>query len=361
MHSGGLIRIDSKRLVVEFMSPWAEAVDYVELPDCLFHTDRETVEAARDGAVTGEYRDVGPRHSWPDDTDWGVEALRLTIGKLLFPADNVQACYRICMSRLSDNQQLGLRLRLFVYDPVIAAIPWETALFRDEYIGRRARLPVVRYVIGDGATRFEKGPGPLRFLGVVCHPRGTQDIDAEDEKNQIKKALGSLEEKGMLECDWLVQKGISDLDDAIKGPKQYHILHFIGHGKYDAITKKGVLLFCDRDCNQHPVPVEDLVAIIRDRNVQFALLNACDSGHEAGGIAETLVRKVLPAAVGMRRRVRDDVAIDFAQYFYQALGQRVPIDAALSQARLKLSIDKKLKPQWALPILYMRASDGKVL
>jgi len=356
-----LIRVNSKRLVVEFMSPWAEGVDTVELPDTLVQTNGKTEETSGEGSIPAYFREVGPRKTWPDDTDPKVlEALRLSIGRLLFPGEYIQGCYRICENRLTDNDGLGLRLRLFIYDPVIAAIPWESALIRESYIGRRERLPVIRYVIGEGATRFAKFPQPLQFLGVVCHPNNTQDIDALKEKELIEKALAKLQEASVLECKWLVQIGSSDLDEELSR-KQYHIFHFIGHGEYDSMTKKGALLFCDKDCNPDPLSVDTLVEIISERRVQFACLNACDSGHEAGGIAETLVRRVLPAAIGMRRAVRDDAAIDFAQHFYQALGDHLPVDAALSRARKKLSLKSKSQSQWALPILYMRAGDGKVL
>jgi CHAT domain len=354
-----LIRIGSRRLLVEFMSPWAEGVGYKDLDDRLFQYDTESVPVARDGAVPAASRDLVPRKNWPEDTDPLVKDLRQKLGELLFPEGRVQTCYGICTNRLRENKQLGLRLRLFVYDPVIAAIPWETALFSDDYIGRRVRFPVVRYVIGEGDTKFAEGPGPLQFLGVICHPKDSGNIDAQREKDLIAEALSKLEPR-VLECQWLVQRTANDLYDELRR-HNYDILHFIGHGTYDTKTKTGSLLFCDGEGKSNPLPVEDFLTIIQEFNLQFAMLNACDSGHEAGGIAEYLVRWVLPAAVGMRRSVKDEVAIDFAQYFYEALGDRMPVDAALSEARKKLSLDNKLKAQWALPLLYMRAIDGKLL
>jgi len=54
-------------------------------------------------------------------------------------------------------------------------------------------------------------------------------------------------------------------------------------------------------------------------------------------------------------------AIAFAGAFYRALADRWPVDAAVVEGRKFVQGEVGLDaPWWALPVLYMRAEDGKL-
>jgi CHAT domain-containing protein len=144
--------------------------------------------------------------------------------------------------------------------------------------------------------------------------------------------------------------------------KHYHIVHYIGHGAYDATKCLGTLAFEKRLPN-----AEDLSAHQFYRNlsakVGFVFLNACDSGREVGGIAEELVRRGVPAVLGMRRSVLDTAAIEFARFFYHALAFGWPVDTAVVQGRVAMINavgGDDSNDQWVRPILYMRSPDGRI-
>jgi CHAT domain/Caspase domain len=344
-----LIRTDRSQLIVEAVGPGVEGFQRISLPAELFAEEPDS---------GGSPRDVKPRRPWPDEGVTDVDRLRALIGATLVPMETVRGCYDVCRDRAMRDKR-GLRLRLFLYDSVVAAIPWESATIDDASIGRRARFPVVRYVLGKGDPKFVEGVRPLRWLGVICHDEGRDDIHHAEERALIAEALRPLEDEGLLTCEWMpINPRARDLRNRLRrGDVQ--LLHFIGHGTYDDEAQEGTLIFREGG-RTSPVAVADFVAILQDTGVQFAFLNACGSGHEAGGLAEELVRRVLPAALGMRRSVRDDVAVALAGHFYRNLSEGVPIDAALSEARCALSLDPDLKHQWPLPILYMRAPDGRL-
>jgi hypothetical protein len=63
----------------------------------------------------------------------------------------------------------------------------------------------------------------------------------------------------------------------------------------------------------------------------------------------------------MQASVKDKAAARFAGAFYRALADRWPIDAAVTEGRKDLALEVGLNsPQWAMPVLYMRAPDGQL-
>ena len=145
---------------------------------------------------------------------------------------------------------------------------------------------------------------------------------------------------------------------------QPHLLHFVGHGAYDETTRQGSLAFAREtggDVEADWVTTEELAILLDGPNIRFGLFNACQTGRGAGGVAHALVRSSLPAALGMQADLPDSAAIAFAGGFYRALADRWPVDAAVVEGRKFLQGVVGLDaPWWALPVLYMRAEDGRL-
>jgi hypothetical protein len=77
------------------------------------------------------------------------------------------------------------------------------------------------------------------------------------------------------------------------------------------------------------------------------------------GLCQGLVAAGVPLAVGWTASILDDVAIRFAETFYEDLAAGTPIDRAVVQARRdarrlgqERSPDGKEDPSWTLPVLY---------
>ena len=97
--------------------------------------------------------------------------------------------------------------------------------------------------------------------------------------------------------------------------------------------------------------------------MRLAYLNACEGALASGqsvftGVAQTLVREGLPAAVAMQAEITDAGAIELARIFYTALAAGRPVDAALTQARVALSVAGS--PEWAIPVLFSRSPDNRL-
>jgi len=181
----------------------------------------------------------------------------------------------------------------------------------------------------------------------------------DEEKVRLEQALEPLIKSGRLRLTWLKEATTPALQEALR--RSVQVVHYIGHGDYDAENQEGELLFEDESSATSSVKASWLATLLRDSGVRLAFLNACKTGHAAGGVAEVLVRREVPAALGMQVSVRDDVAIAFSANFYAALADGWPVDAAVVEGRKAivnaLNNDPN-QPDWVHPVLYMRAPDG---
>src|SRR6187200_948952 len=101
---------------------------------------------------------------------------------------------------------------------------------------------------------------------------------------------------------------------------EYHIFHFIGHGEFDQALQEGVLLLERANKRGHRVGSQYLGMLLHDHNtLRLAILNAC----------------------------------------YGALADGLPIDAAVTEARKAIFAGGR-EIEWATPVLYLRAPDGRI-
>jgi hypothetical protein len=146
---------------------------------------------------------------------------------------------------------------------------------------------------------------------------------------------------------------------------RYHIFHFIGHGEFDQTMQEGVLLLEREQQRGHRVGSQYLGMLLHDHeSLRVAVLNACEGARTSkqdpfAGAAQTLVQQGIPAVIAMQFEIADDVAGTFAHEFYGALSDGYPIDAAVTEAR-KAIFAMGCEVEWATPVLYLRAPDGRI-
>jgi tetratricopeptide (TPR) repeat protein len=92
-------------------------------------------------------------------------------------------------------------------------------------------------------------------------------------------------------------------------------------------------------------------------------LNSCEGargseGDPFSGTAATLVRRGVPAVVAMQYQITDSAAIEFSRAFYESLADGLPVDAAVTEARVAVSMGSML--EWGTPVLYLRSPDGRI-
>lgn len=259
----------------------------------------------------------------------------------------------------------GLRLRLRLKNvPDLGELPWEFLYDteQDHFIATSTMTPMVRYLDLPQSVSTLRVRAPLRVLVVLAGPRNLPSLDAEGEWERLKKALGPLEASGAIVLERLPDGTLPTLRRRAR-QEPFHILHFVGHGGFDEIAGDGVLHFENITGLSDPIPGQMLGNILRDHEtLRLAVLNACEGARQSNqnpfsGVAQSLCQQRMPAVIAMQFEISDDAAKTFAEEFYGAIADGLPVDAAVSEAR-KALYSGRYGQEWATPVLYMRSPSG---
>jgi hypothetical protein len=267
----------------------------------------------------------------------------------------------------ADRQGRGLRLRLRLNGtPELADLPWEylydATLNRFIALGRQT--PILRYLELPATISTLTVRLPLRVLVIVSSPKGVSELNSSDEWRRLKQALAPLEKQGKLVLERLQGATLGALQQRLR-EQDAHILHFIGHGGFDASAQDGILLFEDEDGLRNPVTGAYLGVLLRNHPpLRLVVANACDGARSSqsdpfAGVAQSLVQQGVPAVIAMQFEISDEAARIFSSNFYSAISNGYPVDAAVVEARAAIFVGG-LGAEWGTPVLFMRAPDGRL-
>jgi hypothetical protein len=268
--------------------------------------------------------------------------------------------------RLADAHDRGLRVTLYLTGvPELMAIPWEFLYERPSFLSQSIYTPLVRSLDLRTVRPPRKVTLPLRVLGLVSSPRGFENLDVAEEREKLERALHALQAAGLVDVRWLEPATLSELERAVAGSDEQHVLHYVGHGAYDERTQGGILLLEDSDGGPHEVTGEELGSLLHDeRSMRLAVLNSCEGARTShvdpfSGVASSLLECGIPAAIGMQFEITDDAAIRFSERLYAALAEGFPVDAALAQAR-KAIFAAGHEIEFGTPVLFLRGADARL-
>lgn len=268
----------------------------------------------------------------------------------------------------AERNGAGLRLRLRLDDvPELADLPWEYLYATDlaRHLALSQETPLVRYLELAQPEQMLTSRPPLRILTLVANPSDVRPLAVEQEWRQLHDVLADLQSRQLLVLERLEKATLAALQTRLRGAA-VHILHFIGHGDFDAEQKRGGLCLEQADGKSHWVDAVRLATLLHDHQpLRLAFLNACQ-GAQGGrsdpfaGVAQKLVQQGIPAVLAMQFPVSDKAAIALAGAFYRTLAEGYPVDAALSEARkaIQLAGDDR---EWGTPVLFSRSPDQRIL
>ncbi len=293
-----------------------------------------------------------------------VQAFGQSLFEALFTGD-IRSCYDVSLREASRQDDRGLRVKLRIQSPELAALPWEFLydVRQGEYVCLSRQTPIVRYLELPQSTQPLPVKPPLKILCMIASPSDQAALDVQREQSRVQEALKDLMADGLVELTWLPGQTWRDLQRAMRGGP-WHIFHFIGHGGVDPNEGEGLLALADEEGKTHLMTATQMSHLLADhRSLRLALLNACEGaqGNERdlfSSTAATLARHGIPAVLAMQYEISDRAAIECTRSFYEALADSLPVDAAVSEARKAISLEIANTLEWATPVLYMRSSDG---
>src|SRR6266545_1673755 len=283
-----------------------------------------------------------------------------------FIIGNVRVCYEISR-REAVSQSKGLRLKLRFQQAELATLPWEFLYDdrRSEYVCLSRAVSIVRYLELPHPTQPLKVIPPVRILAMIASPRDLPALNIEREKRLMEVSIESLRARGLVQLTWLEPATWRDLQHAMRqGP--WHIFHFVGHGGFNRNTDEGFIALPDDNNETYRLTASNLARLLADHeSLRLVVLNACEGARVGkydtfSSTAAVLVRRGLPAVLAMQYAITDQAAIEFTRAFYEALADRLPVDAATVEARKAISLAFTDDLEWGVPVLYMHTPDGKL-
>jgi hypothetical protein len=263
---------------------------------------------------------------------------------------------------LTARDRQGLRVRLRVHDPALAALPWELLYDPDrgEFLALSQSSPVVRGVTQRQLQAPFAVDGPLRILALAASPTTLRSLDIAAERARLEQAVALTD--GAVELVWAAGATWRDLQDSLlRGP--WHAFHFIGHGYFDDIDNDFALVLADAQNQAQLLGSAAVVRLVADHpSLRLVVLNACQ-GAQAGAsyvsLAQLLAERGVPAVLAMQYPIGEAAALEFARTFYTALALRRPVDVATSEARKAMSVAASATWEWATPVLFL-GGDGQL-
>lgn len=241
----------------------------------------------------------------------------------------------------------------FLYDPVR-----ESFLATSELNFTRN---VVTAVPADGCPLREP---PLRILVVVAQPLGLAHLSVDQESNAIRSGFSALIDAKLATVDVLLEATPARLHQLLQISRPFDIVHFIGHGEYDAKTDTASLIFQDENGRMQRVEASVAQQLFCRREIRLIFLNACDTakGGRADfnrGLAQRLVQGGVPAVVANQYSVLDVTATSFAQHFYWSLAHGASVGDAAREARIAVNYSIPGENiDWAVPVIFARDPAG---
>ncbi|HRI93862.1 MAG TPA: CHAT domain-containing protein, partial [Accumulibacter sp.] len=362
------------------------------------------------------YLEVYPVHYMTevdDDRAKRLAAQLPTWGAALFNAVFAGRDAERLVNRFQDRAEPGRLITVSAAHPSVLAQPWEllkdprgTYLFLED-----PRISVRRRLGSAGAGRKPYQPQAkdrLHLLFVVSRPSDASFIDPRADPGAV---MDSLDKRaaGRVTVEFLrpatLRALVKRLED--EGMPPVDILHFDGHGAYDAegrmaeaakqamlsagyahllrdagdtvTAQQGLLAFEKEDGKSDYVPADLLGEMLNRKQIGLVVLSACQSamvgGEDAmGSVAARLSDAGLPAVLAMTHSVLVQTTRALFDEFYDQLAAGRPVGTSLDNGRRSLYMrpergkrrrgDRLITLElqdWFLPALYQAGRDTTLL
>ena len=358
--------------VTVIRSPAGEVNALVSLPveDALFQKHVKEIEILRGEKKTrsvNDQLDTSTRQLALRSKENEVDSLK-AMGTSLFDklfSTEIRSCYQASL-QLARKEKKGLRILLRTEPPELAALPWEY-LFdpsAGDFLCLSTETPLIRFLEVARPIESLTTTPPLNILGVVANPRGLPALDVDKEKAQMAIAIEHLIDKGFITLTWMDGQTWRELKDAMRDGT-WHILHFIGHGGFNADTGEGSIALANEDGSTYELTATNLGRLLSGhRSMRLAVLNSCEGARTGtelfSSVGANLIRRGIPAVVSMQYEISDRAALEFSRSFYESIAEGMPVDAAMQEARQAMNFAISGSAEWGTPVLYMRSPDGRL-
>jgi len=243
----------------------------------------------------------------------------------------------------------------------VADKPWELAFdpHRRAFLAATEACFVRNVVTAVPCATRPRRRGRLSVVVAAAQPQGLSSVSWEEEAEAIRAGLAPLVASGLARVR--VERAVTaEALHRLVADGPCDVLHFVGHGTWDAERRVGALVLESESGGVAPVEAPVLKTLLQGRGLALVVLNACQSargsrGDLARGVAPALVAAGVPAVVANQFSVLDTAAVVFARELYRSLALGRALGDAAREARLAVRCDAACGPlDWAVPVVYAR-------
>jgi len=271
--------------------------------------------------------------------------------------------------KFNDAYRREARVTLALHADAAALwqLPWEYLHDGQDFLALNGRFWLTRSPYGLARLTPEPAALPIRLLVIVSAPDDQAALDTEEEIAAIQQALDEATREGRIQVQYLDDATLPNIGAKLKEFNP-HILHYTGHGAYDARSGRSFLALEDDDGLTVRAGIEDLRPHLNDApDLRLVVLSGCQTAQTSAqdafsGVATGLLEKDIPAVLAMQFSILDQSGIELARAFYHALAQGEPPEQAAQRARLALWQFKEGPGfDWGIPALYLRAGGQRLI
>ena len=262
--------------------------------------------------------------------------------------------------------QARLNIALDPQAAVLWSVPWEYLHDGSSFLALQGRWQIGRLPWALPEVTPGPAPLPLRVLVVIASPKDQAELNVEREIELIQEALDEAQGRGVVKVDFLEFATLDDLREALTG-QSYQVLHFTGHGSWNAAEQRNSLAFEDDEGQTDHVTPDELCPLVVGKGLLLAVLSSCLGARTGSrdafiGMGTALLRAGVPVVLAMQSSILDESGIALGRAFYTALGRGLSVEEALQQVRLALW-QRPGGPgsDWGLPALYLRTHELRLI
>ncbi len=285
------------------------------------------------------------------------------------------------------EQHVPLRVVLnFTDAPELANLPWEYLWFEDveDFICRHVDMVLTRY-IEQGTPHPRLRTSQLKILVAHTRPNSLPSVEEHLTINSIQDYINKLKtsvipiNESFTRLELVAPEtsmAFEEFEEQLERENP-HILHFIGHGEFDAHRKEGRIAFINPDDPNDKELISDVKfarACRKASNLRLVILQICEGGAVSfvdgndGFVPRLMQSAAVPAVVAMQHPVHYVAAADFMDTFYRELLKTNDVGWAVQKGREALSGSLSMRRRdgksiyaFGTPVLYLRSDDGMLL
>lgn len=261
-----------------------------------------------------------------------------------------------------EHNVIHLKLVLTANTAVLSGLPWEYLYDGKVFLCQSKNIQIIRQTENLSAAVSAPSSAPLRVLALISSPEDQAPLNMDDELARLQDALAVVITGGKVELDVLPEVTTFTLRRALHD-KFYHVLYFVGYGKFQLMQQRSYLCFEDDVGHSDWIGAPQLKKILLRHEPQLLILNG-RTNVQTGvrdpyhSFALECLQQGLAAALTIPTAMHPDSTEILTQVFFNALGSGQTVcESMRAVRRAMIDLDEALGDEkrfdWGTPACYI--------